>query len=110
MPKLLLIGVAALASLAGCASTTDVLDATQAAAVDTALKRASFEMACPAATGSVLSRKAVDPAVRMTRFGAGGPERYEYTVGVEGCGKRQTAVVICAEGSPADCFSTGSRD
>jgi hypothetical protein len=110
MMKLFQIGVVALASLAGCASTTDVLNATQAAAVDTALKRARFEMACPAATGSVLSRQAVDPAIRMSRFGAGGPERYEYTVGVEGCGKRQTAVVICSDASPSDCFATGSRE
>jgi hypothetical protein len=108
MRKLFGICVMGLASIGGCQSTTDVLNATQAAAVDTALKRARFEMACPAATGSVLSRKAIDPAVGMTRFGAGGPERYEYTVGVEGCGKRETSVVICTEGS-AECFSTGNR-
>ncbi len=109
MTKLFQIGAIALASLAGCASTTDVLNSTQAVAVDTALKRARFEMACPAATGTVLSRQAVDPAIRMSRFGAGGPERYEYTIGVEGCGKRESAVVICTEGSPADCFATGNR-
>jgi len=108
MTKLLQIGGISLALLAGCATTTDVLNQTQTAAVTTALKRARFEMACPAATGSVLSRKAIDPAIQMTRFGMGGPERYEYTVGVEGCGQRQTAVVICTEG-PSDCFSTGNN-
>jgi len=108
MRKLLHIGIVAMVALNGCASTTDVLNATQATAVDTALKRGRFEMACPTATGSVLSRKAIDPAITMTRFGPGGPERYEYTVGIEGCGKRQTAVVICTQGSPADCFSTGN--
>jgi hypothetical protein len=108
MNKLLQIGAVALASLAGCQTTTDALNATQAAAIDTALKRARFEMACPAATGSVLSRQAIDPAVRMTRFAAGGPERYEYTIGVEGCGKRETSVVICTQDS-TDCFATGNR-
>ena len=88
MNKLLQIGAVALVSLAGCQTTTDMLNATQQAAIDTALKRARFEMACPAATGSVLSRKAIDPAIAMTRFTPGGPERYEYTIGVEGCGKR----------------------
>jgi hypothetical protein len=105
--RLLAISAIALTSLGGCQSTTDVLNATQTAAVDTALERARFEMACPAATGSVLSRRAIDPAVHMSRFGPGGPERYEYTVGIEGCGKRQTAVVICVDGS-SDCFSTGN--
>ena len=107
MRKLLHIGVVAMMSLGGCASTTDVLNATQGTAVNTALQRARFEMACPTATGSVLSRKAIDPAITMTRFGPGGPERYEYTVGIEGCGKRQTGVVICTDGSPPDCFATG---
>ncbi len=52
MTSLVFIGVVALAALAGCASTTDVLNATQAAAVDSALARARFEMACPAAACS----------------------------------------------------------
>lgn len=108
MTKLLQIGAIALATLAGCASTADTLNATQGVAINTALARARFEMACPAATGSVLSRKAIDPAIQMSRFAMGGPERYEYTVGVEGCGKRMTSVVICTEG-PADCFSTGNQ-
>jgi hypothetical protein len=107
MTKLFQVSAISLALLAGCASTADTLNATQAVAVNTALARARFEMACPAAIGSVLSRKAVDPAIQMSRFAMGGPERYEYTVGIEGCGRRQTAVVICTEG-PADCFSTGN--
>jgi hypothetical protein len=108
MKKVFAIAAITLATFAGCQSTTDVLNATQGAAVDTVLKRARFEMACPAATGTVLSRKAIDPAMPMTRFGTGGPERYEYTVGVEGCGKRETAVVICTDGS-SECFASGAR-
>jgi hypothetical protein len=65
-------------------------------------------MACPAATGSVLSRQAIDPAVKMSRFGSGGPEHCEYTIGVEGFGKRETSVVICSEDS-TECFATGKR-
>jgi hypothetical protein len=73
MRRLLAISVIALMSLGGCQSSTDVFNATQTAAVDTALKRARFEMACPAATGSVLSRRAIDPAVHMSRFGPAAP-------------------------------------
>jgi hypothetical protein len=39
------ISAMTLALFAGCQSTTDVLNATQNAAVDTALQRARFEMA-----------------------------------------------------------------
>jgi len=38
----------------------------------------------------------------------GGQERAEYTVGVSGCGKRATYVVVCALGSPS-CFAAASR-
>lgn len=100
-----LLACASLATLAGCQSTDQVLDSTQPMAVDTALKRARFEMGCPDATGTVLSRQAIDPVVRNPRFG--GPERYEYTIGIEGCGKRDTQIVICPEGG--GCFSGQSR-
>jgi hypothetical protein len=35
-----------------------------------------------------------------------GIQRYEYTVGVDGCGKRSTYVVICPQGGTG-CFAAG---
>jgi hypothetical protein len=103
--KRLLFAGAALATLAGCQTTDQVLATTEPMALDTALKRGRFEMGCPEATGTVLSRQAIDPVVRNPRWG--GPERYEYTIGIEGCGKRDTQIVICPEGG--GCFSAQGR-
>ena len=75
-------------------------------ALDTALKRARFDMSCPTATGTVLSKQTIEPAIRNARFA--GPERAEFTIGVEGCGKRETLVVICADGGDG-CFAADSR-
>jgi len=78
-------------------------------ALDFALKRARFEMNCPDATGSVLSKETIEPP-----RGAGprlqGVERAQFTVGVSGCGKRETLAVICADGADG-CFAAdgGSR-
>jgi ligand-binding SRPBCC domain-containing protein len=45
--------------LSGCQTTAQFLDSKQNAAVDTAVKGGRFEMNCPEATGTVLSREAV---------------------------------------------------
>ena len=98
-----LIAVACIAALAGCESTDQQLDAQQQQAVDTALQRARFDMNCPAATGQVLSRQMIAPV--SVRFGV---ERAEYTVGVEGCGQRQSIVVVCPQDG-SGCFAGGPR-
>jgi len=95
---------ACLAGLAGCQSTGQQLDAEQQQAVSTAVKRVSFDMNCPGATGQVLSRQMVAPV--SIRFGV---ERAEYTVGVEGCGQRQTIVVVCPQDG-SGCFAGGPRE
>jgi hypothetical protein len=105
MKKILLAGIG-LVTLAGCQSTDQILDASQPMALDTALKRGQFEMGCPTATGTVLSRQVIEPVIRGPRYG--GTERYEYTIGIEGCGKRETQVVICPEGG-GGCFAAQSR-
>jgi len=71
-------------------------------AIETALNRARFEMNCPAATANVLSREVTQPAV----MGPGymGIQRAEYTIGVAGCDKRSTVVVVCPEGGEG-CFA-----
>jgi hypothetical protein len=95
------------AAAAGCTSTAEYMQKLEPQAVETAVNRGKFEMNCPAATGSILSRDMLQPAVQGIRFS--GPERAEYTVGVSGCGQRATYLVIC----PLDqsgCWSAGSRN
>ena len=87
----------------GCESTAERLDKNQQSAIDTALQRARFEMNCPQATGSVLSRKMIEPV--SVRFGI---ERAEYTVGIEGCGQRTTMIVVCDQDG-SGCFAGGER-
>ena len=88
--RIFLAGLA-LVAIAGC-QTTDPVQQYEQSAVDTALARAKFDMNCPEATGSVLSTKQIEPV--SIRFGVA---RAEYTVGVQGCGKRTTMIVMCAE-------------
>jgi hypothetical protein len=89
--------------LSGCQSTEQKLDTQQQQAVDTALQRLKFDMNCPSATAKVLSREMVAPI--SMRFGV---ERAEYKVGVEGCGQRQTIVVVCPQDG-SGCFAGGPR-
>ena len=105
MSRTVLLGFALL-GLTACQSDQQVLDKMQPGAVDTAVSRGRFEMGCPEATGQVLSRVMVQPAINAPRYG--GVERGEYTVGVEGCSKRMTEVVVCAvDGS--GCFAAEGR-
>ena len=82
--------------LVGCASDSQILDQTQAAAQQTALERGRFDLNCPSAQVVPISRELIEPTVQGPVV-AGIP-RAEYTVGVEGCNKRATYVVICQVG------------
>jgi len=95
--------VAALAG-AGCVTQQQFLDQSQAMAIQTAVKRGQFELNCPAATGEVISREVVQPALQGPWVE--GIQRAEYTIGVSGCGNRKTFVVICPEGG-GGCFAAG---
>ena len=86
----------------GCASGPPFIDQMQPEAVSMAVRRAQFEMNCPAATGEVLSRENVQPVFMS------GPLRAEYTIGVAGCGRRATYLVICTQNGNS-CFAGGSR-
>jgi len=96
----------AITVFAGCVTNQQMLDKRQDDAIQTVLNRARFEMNCPEAQGSVLSREVVQPAIQAPRLG--GVERLEYTIGVEGCGNRNTYVVICPEGSEG-CFAADGQ-
>jgi len=98
-----LLFVAALAAT-GCQSPAQILSQEQGKAVDTAVQRGRFEMACPQATGTILSSNMLQPVVW------GGLERAEYTVGLEGCGKRAVYIVVCQVDS-VNCFAvSGARN
>jgi hypothetical protein len=97
-----ILTVVALVALAGCAMQQKQLQARQDGAVQTALQRGRFDLNCPAATATVLSRDYIQPAVQGPWVS--GLTRVEYTVGVAGCNERQTYVVICQEGTDT-CFA-----
>jgi hypothetical protein len=94
----------------GCASQSTQLAQRQPDAIATAEKRAQFDFSCPAAKGEALSSDYIQPAVSGGRFMAvQGVTRLEYTVGVEGCGKKEVYVVMCQEGT-SSCFASLTRE
>ena len=93
---------AVIALAAACASTQQMLADQQGTAVETALARGRFDLACPNATATVLSSDFIQPAIQGPWVS--GIERLEYTVGIEGCGQRTTIVVMCQQGS-STCFA-----
>jgi hypothetical protein len=98
-----LAGVVAVVAIgAGCPTQQQQLDVRQDGAVETALKRGRFDLNCPAATATVLSRDYIQPAVNGPWVR--GLQRVEYTVGIAGCDQRTTYVVICQEGTDT-CFA-----
>ena len=96
--------IAALAA-AGCVSQAQVLDNMQGMAMQTAVSRGQFELNCPAATGTILSREMVQPRFEGPMM-MNAIQRAEYTIGVAGCGGRKTFVVICPE-EGGGCFAAG---
>lgn len=75
-------------------------------ALDFALKRARFDMNCPTATGTVLSKETIQTPNLGPRMV--GVERAHFTIGITGCDKRSTLVVICADQSDG-CFAADER-
>jgi hypothetical protein len=92
---------------AGCASGPPFIDQMQPEAVNMAVRRAQFEMNCPAATAEVLSRETLQPLVQTFRYT--GVTRAEYTIGVAGCGQRATYIVMCPDNG-SGCFAGGARN
>jgi hypothetical protein len=93
----------AVIALGGCQTTQQVLAADDEPAIHAAVTRARFEMECPSATGTVLSSTMLQPVLW------GGIERAEYQIGVSGCDKRATYIVICPQDSTS-CLATSNRD
>jgi outer membrane murein-binding lipoprotein Lpp len=99
--------VVAAALLAGCQSQQQMVDEMQTDAAQVAKQRGKFELNCPTATAQVLSKEMVQSAVANPRWAP--PERAEYTVGVSGCDKRATYLVVCAEGGTG-CIAAGAQN
>ena len=91
------------AAVAACQNDQQILAGEQAVATETAVRRGQFELSCPAAVGMVLSSNLLQPVAWR------GLERAEYTVGVEGCGRKVTYIVVCQLGSPS-CFAVSGRN
>jgi hypothetical protein len=98
----LVVGTAMVAP--GCATPAQFLDSKESMAVRTAVTRGQFELNCPTAAGTVLSKEVIQPPMRGPWVG--GVQRGEYTVGVSGCDKRTVFTVICPDGGEG-CFAAG---
>jgi hypothetical protein len=107
--KIRILGMLPIAAglVVSACNTTPLTTSLQPMAMDFALKRARFEMNCPTATGTVLSSETIQPPARVLMANQG-PERAQYTIGVTGCEKRQTIVVLCAQGGDG-CFAANGQ-
>ena len=99
---LVMVGMAM--AVGGCVTPAQFLDSKQPMAVKTAVTRGQFELNCPTAEGTVLSKEVIQPPMRGPWVG--GVQRAEYTVGVSGCDKRIVFTVICPDGGEG-CFAAG---
>ena len=99
----IVMGLGLAAAVAGCASQQQVLAQGQDQATTVAVRRGQFDLGCPSATGVILSSAMLQPVAWR------GIERAEYTVGVAGCGKKATYVVICPEDS-SGCVAGAARN
>jgi hypothetical protein len=102
-----ILALLAASTALGCQTTAQIMDSLQPQAISVATRRGQFEMNCPAAAGTLLSREEVQPVIQGPRFG--GVVRAEYTVGVAGCGQRATYLVICPEDG-SGCFAAAGRN
>ena len=97
----------AFVALAGCQSTQDWMKSMEPKALQAAEKRGRFELNCPAATATVLNEQDVQPEMRAVRFQ--GPDRAVFTIGLQGCNKRATYVVVCPDDGSGNCFAADGQ-
>ena len=90
------LGLAVLATIAGCATQSGFIRDKQDPAMQSALSRGRFDLACPAAKGEVVSANYLPKAESGDWKGL---ERAEFTIGVVGCDKRQAYIVVCPDKS-----------
>ncbi|HEV8018933.1 MAG TPA: hypothetical protein VGP32_10285 [Steroidobacteraceae bacterium] len=95
------------ATLFGCQSQQQAVDQMQPDAQMVAQRRGAFELNCPSATATVLNKEMMQTAMAGPFYNP--PQRAEYTVGVSGCGKQTTYLVVCAVGGTG-CIAAGARN
>ena len=105
--SLALSTVAVTVLFCGCQSQQQMVDEMQADATQVAKQRGKFELNCPTATAQVLSKEMIQSEVVNPRWAP--PQRAQYTVGVSGCDKRATYLVVCAEGGTG-CVAAGAQN
>jgi len=89
--------IALIAALApGCMSQSQFLASRQPLAIQAAVSRGQFDLNCASATGQVLSQEVTQPPIQGPMVQ--GEERGLFTIGVEGCGRRQSYQVLCPMG------------
>jgi len=108
LTRCFLLTVVAAFATAGCQTQQQMVQGQQGMAVQTAVTRARFDMNCQSATGQVLSTNVSQPEIQGTFRSAYGVQRFEYTVGVTGCGQRRTYIVVCPQNG-GGCFAAPGR-
>ena len=106
-PAFTLSAVAVAVILHGCQSQQQMVNEMQPDALQVAKQRGKFELNCPSATATVISNEMIQSDIVNPRWAP--PQRAEYTIGVAGCNKRATYLVICAEGGTG-CVAGGARN
>lgn len=106
--RYMFLAVVGVFAMVGCQTQEQMVQGQQGMAIQTALNRARFDMNCSSATGQVLSTNVSQPAIQGRFASAYGVQRFVYTVGVTGCGKRRTYVVICPQNG-GGCFAAQGR-
>jgi hypothetical protein len=76
-------------------------------AIQAAENRGRFELNCPGATATILNEQDVQPEIRAVRFQA--PDRAVFTIGLQGCNKRATYVVVCPADGSGNCFAADGQ-
>jgi len=104
LDKFAFAGLLAFLAASGCANQNQMLDSDQPMAIQTAVSRGRFDLNCSSATGQIISREVVQPALQSPWVN--GIQRVEFTVGVSGCGRRKSYIVVCPQGGNG-CFAAG---
>ncbi|MDD2658863.1 MAG: hypothetical protein PHY54_04165 [Methylococcales bacterium] len=90
--------------ISACQTEAQFLAQNAPSALNTALARGRFELNCPQASGTVLSKK-VTYINGIGMGGGGGYEWTEYTIGVRGCGKSAVYETMCRDQDNCNAFA-----
>ena len=95
--------------LSACATEAEFLAQNAPSAMKTALTRGRFELDCPDAKATILSKKVTYINGIGIGWGGGGYEWTEYTIGVKGCGKTTVYETLCRDQNNCNAFAQTGR-